>query len=122
MLQITPAQMDALEEIQIKRLRDDIIKHLHENFEENIEQVDREQLLQFVYDSIKEARTYGIEIEEDAYVFINVKVVLKIYCPYDNEEHGWVVNTLTNKEVGSPSDRLENLCKLVDAYLNQQNT
>lgn len=119
MLQITQAQMDAFEEIQIKRLKDDLIVHFDKYFAEETQHFDGEQLSQFILDGIKEARSFGIEIEKQICVFLNIKVLLKVFEPYNQETHGWVIDILNNEEMGNPSARLNQLSDVVDSYLER---
>ncbi len=119
MLKITQAQMDVFENIQLDRLRNDLIIHLDKYFIEEIQHIEREQLSQFVMDVIIEARSYGVEIEKQICMFLNIKVLLKIYEPFNQSPYEEIVDILNNEELGSPTARLDQLSEIVDSYLEQ---
>lgn len=120
MLQISQAQFDLLEAQQISRLKGKIIVHLQEHFLEDIQILGPDELSSFVHSAIDEARALGFERTKEVYIFTNIKAVLGIYTPYSGESHDWILNTLTDKKVSAASVRLENLCKKVDAYLEEK--
>lgn len=76
MMVIYKQQLEALEQIEILDFENRMITYLRQKHHERIELLDKADYRTFVQKSIKKARMYGVEIEDEVRRFIEIMIDL----------------------------------------------
>jgi len=108
MFTIRRKQLEALLVPLIRRFHQELLEHVKTHFVEETEGKSDKELLEHIGQALKRAEAYGLKAERDLYMYINVSM---LYGPYfdQEEETAWTRDYLIDKDVSSPSQRINRL-------------
>lgn len=117
---ITEEQMAFFDNKHVGRFRDRMLKHFKENFAEETQHLNQNQMSRFITDGVDEAYSYDICSCKNVCIFLNIKVLLKVYDEFNEEQHKWILDILKNERLDNPDVRINVLADRVDTLLENQ--
>jgi hypothetical protein len=118
MLHIRNEQMQAFEQVALKRFKDSMVEHIKKNFPKPIELAGEQAVRETVRLGLDRSKAYGLKTEHEICLYVDLMIMLGTGFDTD-PQLPWAAATLNDETVSSSVKRVEKLYDKAMEYLNR---